>query len=282
MLSTGKLRVSLLLLACACACHAQDAVQTFADSVTNKAFVLRSFSGDSDAKYDWANGALTPETVKLHMFGTFSTRSAQIEKGKIVLHGDASVQEGSHKDGQPVSMTVTIALHGADPASITPQLAQALFFPDMASAIAALPKEVAGLLPLDQNPGLPAKCSAAISYDETTSMPMDIHAQSVPAQATEPIFMHTRRMSHEQLVNYTSKFLVVATSKKNAPSIWLVRSATESRLNDAGAHTIRVGGPSNSVERGILQNALTCDQAMLTIRPSHLLTPSELHSSSRP
>jgi len=120
------------------------------NALHGKQLGLRSYSADEVAQYKWVDGGLVTGAVNLHGLEAFLTDSVTLKNGKIVIKGsrETLVRNGTDMaTAGRTPMTLEIDLQGADPAVVIPQLQAALFFPDLDSAIAGLPKMVAQMLP---------------------------------------------------------------------------------------------------------------------------------------
>ena len=206
----------------------QTDVRALQDAIKGKQLGLRSYSADEVTHYKWANGGLLAGEIKLHGLEVFTDDSVKLKGGKIVLQGK---QETMVRNGTDVAragrspMTLEVDLQGADLAVVIPQLQNLLFYLDLDTGIAGLPKLVANMLPY------PIKGSAKPSDNCTLTtqdgrVPCSTTAKSI-AKITGPkiVSMGEPEFSQEARdakVSGIVKLLARITDKGKVEDIWLL------------------------------------------------------------
>ena len=150
---------------------AQNDIHTFETNVKGRRLALRSYSADPIASYMWTNGKLEASPVKIHTLAVFTAKSVKLKKGRIVFEGKRETMVSNVKENRlglagGTVMQLEIDLQGADPATVLPQLQEMLFFPDAASATAALPEHLVTFLPFDISHVRKAPCNCKYIFDK--------------------------------------------------------------------------------------------------------------------
>jgi len=206
-----------LLLPLAPSTHAQSsdqAMQDFRAQVLNQPLTLQSFSADPVTNYVWTATGLSTSTPKLRTLGVFTFSSVKLHKDDLLLTGTRSIAT-KDKNGQPALLgatrvSVKIALKGIDPAQVLPALKQQLFFPNLATAPAAVPVEYQRLLSTDRASSVLSNpnCSALGTHYERPNV---THSQ--PPQFSE----EARR------ARFSGSVTIILTVDENghASDLWL-------------------------------------------------------------
>jgi TonB family protein len=146
-------------------------LKDFRSQILNQRLMLQGFSADPVTNFEWTANGLVNTTPTVRTLGVFNLRSAKLYNDRLELTGSRSTLSKG-KDAQPgllgdAPIVIKIALNGADPVQVLPELKQQLFFPTLQSAIAAIPLPYQKMLSLaDEPPKKPAmplhpECSVA-------------------------------------------------------------------------------------------------------------------------
>lgn len=161
-----KLQWVLLCLLCttmACAESAKKAADALRDSMGKSQFVLRNFSGEDKVHASWTGtafeldtprwktlGVLTVDSVKLHgntlTLGCVRHVAIRDNGGKVALYPRAN------------DIEIEVDLGNADPAAVLARVKEALFYPSIQDALAAIPESMQKWIParMDKNSPKPA------------------------------------------------------------------------------------------------------------------------------
>jgi TonB family protein len=131
---------------------AQTDVRGLEDVLKGKQLILRSYSADKVAHYGWVDGKLVDAPASVHTLGVLVPSSVKDKGGRLLISGSRATLVRDTKGNKlglagKSEMEIEIDLNGAEAASVLPQLRDLLFFPDTASAIAALPPQLARSMP---------------------------------------------------------------------------------------------------------------------------------------
>jgi TonB family protein len=131
-------------------------LKDFRTQVLNQRLILQNFSADAETNFEWTANGLSSTPPKVRTLGVFKLSSAKLHKDSLELTGSRSILS-KDKDAKPVLLgdvpiVIKIALNGADPAQVLPDLKQKLFFPTLQSAIAAIPLPYQKMLSLTDEP----------------------------------------------------------------------------------------------------------------------------------
>jgi TonB family protein len=179
---------------------AQTDARGLEDALKGKQLVLRSYSADKIAHYDWADGKLVDAPASVHTLGVFDATSAKLKGQKLSISGSRATLIRDAKTNKlglasKSQVEIEINLNGADAASVLPQLRTLLFFPDLAQAIAGLPERVAKFVPAsvprDVSPD-PCHCQQLLRDGEWVKVPLSDSKLSPPT------------LIHAEDPNYTS------------------------------------------------------------------------------
>jgi TonB family protein len=160
----------LLLFVPASVARAQSDPESLEQALAGKQLVLRSYSADPIARYTWNDGNLATDTVQLHTFGIFAAKSVKLKGKKITIQGERATLLNDSKNNRvglsaKSPMTLEINLGASDPTQALPLLQESLFFPDVASAKAALPPQLKDVFPFNLVARSPSACHCEQFFD---------------------------------------------------------------------------------------------------------------------
>jgi TonB family protein len=143
------------------ACAQTDA-RGLEDVLKGTQLVLRSYSADKVANYNWVDGKLVDTPAEVHTLGIFIASNVKVKGQKLSISGSRAALVRDTKNNKlgltrKSAMEIEIDLNGADTAGVLPQLRDLLFFPDVASAIAGVPPQLTR--------SVPASVSRQVSVD---------------------------------------------------------------------------------------------------------------------
>ena len=168
---------------------AQTDIASLESSLKGKQLWLRNYSADAVVRYEWQNGGLVHQPVKLHTFGAFTLESAKFNHNKLILAGNCTtvVRDSSQNNKFFLTykspMKLEVNLNGSPPESLLPQVEPLLFFSNMQEAQENLPAPFTEL-PFDIKP--PSGLS------ETQNVLLDGHWTDVPtSEVTYPKVIHS-------------------------------------------------------------------------------------------
>ena len=163
--------VSCFLLSLTAPIQSQSLDQTLKDfraQVLNQRLILQNFSADASPDFQWTASGLSSTPPKVRTLGVFKFNSAKLHNDSLELAGRRSTIYKNKNEKLTLlgdaPVTIKIALNGANPAQVLPQLKQQLFFPALQAAIAAIPLQDQQMLyPTDepQHPNLPCPVTGA-------------------------------------------------------------------------------------------------------------------------
>ena len=150
--------VLLLAGVAACGQGAGDVQRSLEAALKGKQLPIRGFFDASEIRYTWKSGRLEATQSAISTLGAFRMESVKVhaENGVVdrvtirgtlrtVLKVDLKATDALSKSEEKI--TFDIALHDADSATLM-GLASQVFYPDVASALADVPKEVVPFLPM--------------------------------------------------------------------------------------------------------------------------------------
>jgi TonB family protein len=199
MLRMRKIKRVLLCLLCATLAGAQspkDMAKALESSLANQQLVLKNFSGEETVQTTWSGTGLVLEQPQWREFGIFNVNAVKLKGQKLTLrctrHG--VVRDGSGRTefyGQPTKVNLDIDLQGADPKQALPLVREALFFPSVEDALAAIPKSLQKLVPFQIDaPRPPGKTDVAKSCDCSGSGITDCNSAGKNAEVQPPKYLH--------------------------------------------------------------------------------------------
>jgi len=109
--------------------------------------MLRSYSAESQAMYEWVGNDLQAAPPKLLAFTSFQAASVQIKKGWLDIVGQGTIVCPPRQGCGPATatrgskVTLFVNLHGTAPDVVLPQLTDKLFYKSQAEAFAGQPGE---------------------------------------------------------------------------------------------------------------------------------------------
>jgi TonB family protein len=131
---------------------AKDAVNTFQDSIGKNQLVLRNFSGEDKVHASWTGTTLGLDPPRWRTMGILVVDSVKLKGHTLVMRcvRHIAVRDKSDKVVlyyQLSEIEIEVDLGGADPAAALPQLKEALFYPSIDDALAAIPKGLQDAIP---------------------------------------------------------------------------------------------------------------------------------------
>jgi TonB family protein len=131
---------------------AKDAVNDLHDSMANSQLVLKNFSGEDRVLAAWSGAGLELEPPRWRTMGVLTVESIKLKREKLTLKCVRHVAVRDETDkvvlyAQPSTIDIEVNLNGADPAEVLPKLKDALFYPSISDALAAIPKELQNMIP---------------------------------------------------------------------------------------------------------------------------------------
>jgi len=210
---------------------AQTDARGLEDVLKGTQFVLRSYSADKVANYRWVDGRLVDAPAEIHALGSFATSSVKLKGQKLSISGSrATLVRDATNNKLGVAgkspMEIVIDLKGADAAVVLPQLRDLLFFPDVASAIAGLPPQLARAVPASvprQVSADPCDCERFLRDGVWAEAPKRYPKwrQAVPTHVENPNYTDEARAAK---VSGAVRLTVLVDAKGNANNLWLTVS----------------------------------------------------------
>lgn len=143
----------------ACAESAKDAVNALRDSLGKSQFVLRNFSGEGEVRGSWNGTSLELDAPRWRTLGVLTVDSVRLKGGRLMLGCTRRVAVRDRADrvvlyAIPAPVEISIELRGASPAGALMQIKQALFYPSIQDALAAIPQRLRQTIPapVDKEP----------------------------------------------------------------------------------------------------------------------------------
>lgn len=225
----------------ACAQTPQNAETAFRDSILHHHFILRSFSGELEARAKWVGTDLQTETPKWKALGLLLVEAVDLKGEQLDITGDRQLLVRD-KTGQLAQagyaerVTINVDLAGSDVAAVLPQLKDKLFFGSIDEALAAIPEDFRSRIPpslnkKDANPKLPqCDCAAkgtvaCVGHDPLAG----IHS---PRVSREVDFNGTKRALQTKAEGSVRLGLLVDSSGRIA-DVWIVIPFTMGLDQDA-------------------------------------------------
>ncbi len=190
---------------------------------------LRNFSAESVARYKWVDGKLVGDPVQVHIFGVFTVESVKLKGDKLTIKGNRSAVVRDSKTGKFLGsgrspMTLEIVTSGAPVPMKGDDLADALFFPDLQSAAAAVPDRLKKVLGLNVTEA--AKCDCIRFFDddgqwiEKPRADANVLQPPVLTRMADPEFSQEARAQKFQGIVLVT---MIVTSKGTVEDVWVVR-----------------------------------------------------------
>jgi hypothetical protein len=217
-------RLSLFFLLFAAKLLAQTNIASLESALKGKQLWLRNYSADAVVQYEWQNGGLVNQPVKLHTLGVFTLESAKLNHNKLILVGNCStvVRDSSQKSKFFLTykspMKLEVNLNQSTPESLLPQIEPLLFFSSMQEAQENLPAPFTKL-PLDIKP--------TSGLLETQNILLDGHWTDVPASAvTLPKLIHNEEPeitdhAKQAKANGSVTLIFTVDDKGHVDNFWL-------------------------------------------------------------
>ena len=209
---------------------AQTDTRGLEDALNGKQLVLRNYSAEKIAKYEWVDGKLADAPANVHTLGIFVPSSVKIKVQELSISGTRATVIRDAKTNKlglagKSHAEIEIDLNGADGARVFPQLRSLLFFPDLAQAIAGLPERLARFTPafVPNHVSVdPCHCEQFFRDGEWVEVP-EHDSRLIPPiliHAEDPKFTSDARGVKVGAVRVT----MLIDSKGNPTDIWLVVS----------------------------------------------------------
>lgn len=124
----------------------------FTSQLLDNRFLLRSFSAEPHIKGTWDGQTLTLNPVPWHIFAMLTVNKVKVHGNKLKIEAVRNELERDPSgkivfDPLPTPVDLTLTLPGG-PATLTPALHDALFFPTVDDALAAIPKPFRTSIPI--------------------------------------------------------------------------------------------------------------------------------------
>lgn len=199
MLRMRKIRWVRLCFLCATLASAQspkEMAKALESSLADQQLVLKNFSGQETVQAAWSGNAVILEQPQWREFAIFNVNAAKLKRQKLTLrctrHG--VVLDGMGKSqfyGQPATVNIDVDLQGADPKQVLPSIREALFFPSVDDALAAIPKPLQKTIPFRIDaPRPPGKTDVAKSCACSGSGITDCNSAGKNAEVQPPKYLH--------------------------------------------------------------------------------------------
>ncbi|HEY6376232.1 MAG TPA: energy transducer TonB [Edaphobacter sp.] len=223
---------------------AQTDAQALESALKDKQMVLRSYSADTVARYDWVDSKLVANPVKMYTFGMFITRSVKLKNGKLVLDGERGTFVRNVKTNEiflagKMPMKLEVNLHDAAPAVVIQHLQEMMFFPDAQAAATGLPEMVADDVPFDISRTPQEKRDFVKVFDGGRWTRLDRHSTKIVTPklvfSVEPEFSDEAR---NVKINGSVRFAFYVSETGHVGEIWLV-SPLGLGLDERAANAVR-------------------------------------------
>jgi TonB family protein len=199
------------------------------DALKGKQLVLRNYSADKVAHYRWVDGKLIDAPASMHTLGVFVPSGVKEKGEKLSISGSRSTLIRDTKNNKmglagKSNMEIEIDLNGADVASVLPQLRDAIFFPDVAAAIAGLPKRLVRSVPAPVPPQAsvdPCHCQQVLRDGEWVKVPEQDKRMTPPTliRKEDPEYTSDARAAN---VNGSVRLMMVVDAKGEPTDLWLL------------------------------------------------------------
>jgi TonB family protein len=204
-------------------------------SVANQQLVLRNFSGQEKVQATWSGTGVVLEQPQWREFGILKVDAVKLKGQKLTLRCTRRgvVRDGLGRTefyGQPSKVNIEVDLQGADPKQALPLIREALFFPSLDDASAAIPKSLQETIPFRIDAPWPAHktqvtklCDCASSGNTPCETDGSENAQVRPPRflhGTDPRFSDDARRDK---LNGNVIVHLVADKAGNPQDVWVVR-----------------------------------------------------------
>lgn len=223
---------------------AQTDTQTLESALKGKQKMLRSYSADTLANYDWVDGKLVAQPVKMYTFGMFITQSVTLTKNKLVLDGERGTVVSDVKANKvflagKTPMWLEVDLHDADPSIVISHLQEMMFFPDAQVATAALPELVADKVPFDISRTPKAKQDSVMVFDGGRWIRLDRQStKMIPPQLISSVDPELSAEARRAGVKGSARFVFYVSETGQVREVWLA-NALGFGLDERAANAVR-------------------------------------------
>ncbi len=129
-----------------------DALNAFRDSVMGKELVLRNFSGATMVAAVWSGTSLQLDVPQWHMFAALQTKTVEMDGNEVKLQCERRVLKWNEQKQLAAydpaeQIEIDIALRGADPAQVLPQVRDQLFYSSFEDALNGVPDLLKAMVP---------------------------------------------------------------------------------------------------------------------------------------
>jgi TonB family protein len=211
--------------------YAQTDAHALEGALRDKQLELKSFSAEPVAHYAWVDGKLVDKPAGVHTLGVFSASSVKLKGQKLSITGVRAtlvrdMRSGTSGLSGKSGMEIQIDLNGAEPAIVFPQLRDLLFFPDAATAMAALPAPLARLVPaplVSKASADPCNCTRFLRDGEWVEVPVrdPLFKQVSVLHTEQPNYTDAARSSK---VNGAVRLSLLVDTKGEPSDLWLLNS----------------------------------------------------------
>ena len=128
---------------------AQDGAKALKDALVKHQMYLRGFSGENEVRFKWDGTQLVQAEPRFRMITTVVPKSMKVHGNIVEIRGDEQMllrqKDGSIAvAGLKTPVKVTVDLAGGDVQSLLPKVVEMVFYEDLKTALAALPKSLRG------------------------------------------------------------------------------------------------------------------------------------------
>lgn len=171
----------MLLTVIAAAQAADSGERELREALLQKQLFLRGFSEDATMRWKWNGKGLVRDEPQFFTFGALTVKNIKLKGDHVVIQGDRRTlvrKEGTNFQLSSVFVPVTIDvdLQGAKTNEVLPLLPGVLFFPDLDTALAQLPRAYRGSIPTQT-----AGRKSTVDIDRNTG--------TVSLEATVPVIL---------------------------------------------------------------------------------------------
>ncbi|HEU5339953.1 energy transducer TonB [Edaphobacter sp.] len=208
---------------------AQTDVHALQKELKGKQLALRNYAADPSASYVWNNGTLVAEPVAFYTFGVFTTKSVKLKRDTLIIEGTRATIVRDRKTGaweldHQTPMKLKVDLHGTDQSTVVPELQNMMFFPDVQTALAGLPAQIAGTLNTSSDSQTPCKCQWIDASNKGDWLRVDFPSPRLVVPkllySVEPDFSAEARQNK---VSGNVKLFIDVSATGHVNDIWLAR-----------------------------------------------------------
>lgn len=217
---------------------AQTDVKALEASLKGKQRVLRSYSADPIASYEWVSGGLQQGPVSARTVGVFvldKIKEDDYSDVIILLGKRATLVRNGEKNNElemevKVPMSIRISLAGANRTEVLPQLDALLFFSNLQQAIDSVPNEAKDTASLPYTVGGKPEQAACNCVDifvdgQWKKVPSDDAKLTLASviSGADPVVTDIMRQAGISEITVGLKYYVSGQGK--IEDVWLARSA---------------------------------------------------------